>query len=105
MSVYGELNNIPQHRAQFAFKGKRKHRAKLNISNLGYPILHNNIEIPHGLIDHVIVPDSVKSTFIIDTESIYKTHSIVNNVGRALVKNKVLMFGSKEIDTISNSDI
>ena len=51
------------------------------------------------------MPFSVKITFIIDTESTYKTHSIVNNVGRALVKDKVLMFGSKEIDTISNSDI
>ena len=29
----------------------------------------------------------------------------MNNVGRALVKKKVLMLGSKEIDTINNSDI
>ena len=34
-----------------------------------------------------------------------KTCSIVNNVGRVLVKKKVLMFGSKDTDTISNSDI
>ena len=31
--------------------------------------------------------------------------SIFNNVGRALLKKKVLMLGSKEIDTIKNSDI
>ena len=29
----------------------------------------------------------------------------MNNVGRALVKKKVLMVGSKDIDTINNSDI
>ena len=29
----------------------------------------------------------------------------MTNVGRALVKNKVHMLGSKEIDTINNSDI
>ena len=34
-----------------------------------------------------------------------KARSIVNNVGRALVKKKLLMLGSKEIDTINSSDI
>ena len=29
----------------------------------------------------------------------------MNNVGRALVKKKVLIIGSKEIDTINNPDI
>ena len=29
----------------------------------------------------------------------------MNNVGRALVKKKELMLGSKDIDTINNSDI
>ena len=29
----------------------------------------------------------------------------MNNVGRALVKEKVLMLGSKDIDTINNSDV
>ena len=38
-------------------------------------------------------------------ESTDKTRSTVNNVGRALVKKKVLIHGSKDIDTINNSDI
>ena len=29
----------------------------------------------------------------------------MNNVGRALVKKKVLMLGSKDIDTINNSNV
>ena len=29
----------------------------------------------------------------------------MNNVGKALVKKKMLMLGSKDIDTINNSDI
>ena len=43
--------------------------------------------------------------FNFDTESTDKAHSVVNNVGRALAKKKVLMLGSKDIDTINNSDI
>ena len=42
--------------------------------------------------DHTIVTD----TFVLHIELADKTSSIVNNVGRALVKKKVLMLGSKE---------
>ena len=34
-----------------------------------------------------------------------KTREIVNNIGKAIVKKKVLMLGSNEIDTINYSDI
>ena len=40
----------------------------------------------------------------LDIESTGKTRSIVNNVGRALAKKKVLMLGSNEIDIINISD-
>ena len=56
----------------------------------------------HGSRDHVIVPDTVKITFNLDIESTDKTRSIVNNVGRALVKEMVLMLDSKDIGTINN---
>ena len=46
----------------------------------------------------------MKNTFNLDIEPTDKTRSIVKNVGRALVKKKVLMLGSKEIDTINNTD-
>ena len=101
MSVYGELN----HRAQFAFKGKREHIAKVNMPNIAYPNQHNDNEIPHGLKDHVIIPDTVKITFSLDITSTDKARTAVNNVGRALVKKKELMLGSKDIDTINYSDI
>ena len=102
MSVYRELDPMVGHRTQFAFKGKSEHIAKVNIA---YPNQHNDIEIPYGLRDHVIVPDTVKITFNLYIESTDKARSVVNNVGRALVKKKVLMLGSKDIDTINNSDI
>ena len=55
--------------------------------------------------DHVIIPITVKITFNLDIESTGKARNVVSNVDRALVKKKVLMFGSKEdIDTINNSD-
>ena len=105
MSIYGELDPMVEHRTQFAFKGERKHIVKVNMPNIAYPNQYNDIEIPYGSRDHVIVPHTVKITFNFDIESTEKARSVVNNVGRALVKKKVLILGSTEIDTINNSDI
>ena len=73
--------------------------------NMAYPGQHTDIEIPHGSWNHVIIPDTIKITFNLDIESTGKAGSVVNNVGKALVKKKVLMLGSKDIDKINNSDI
>ena len=105
MSIYGELDTMVEHRKQFTFRGKREHIAKVNIPNIVYPSQHIDIEIPHGSQDHVIVPDTVKITFNLDITSRDKARSVVNNVGRALIKKKKLILGSKSIDTINNSDI
>ena len=105
MSIYGELDSLVEHRTQFAFKDKREHISKVNIPNIAHPGQHIHIEIPHGSRDDVIITDTVKITFNLDNESTDKSRSVVNNVGRALVKNNVLMLGSKNIDTINNSDI
>ena len=72
---------------------------------MAYPTQHINIEIPHDSRDHVILPDTIKITFNLEFESSDKEDSVVNNVDRALVKNKELILGSKEIDTINNSHI
>ena len=105
MSVYGELDPMVEHRTQFAFKGKIEHLAMVSMPTIAYPSQYIDNEIPHGSRDHVIVPDTVKITFNLDVESTDKTRSIVNNVDRALVNKKVLMLGSKDTDTINNSDI
>ena len=105
MSVYGELDPMVEHRIQFAFKGKRKHIEKANMKDIAYPNEHIDIEIPRGSKDHIIVSDTVKITFDLDIESTDKARNVVNDVGRTLVKKKVLMLGAKEIDTINNSDI
>ena len=73
--------------------------------NIVYPNQHIDIEILRGSRDHAIVPDTVKIMFNLENTSTDKACSVVNNVGRALVKKKVLMLGSKDIDTINNSDI
>ena len=73
--------------------------------NMAYPNQHIDIVIPHDSRDHVIVPDAIKITFNLDIESTDKARSVVNNIGRALVKKKLLIFGSKEIEMIDNSDI
>ena len=105
VSVYGELNPLVEHRTQFAFKGKREYIAKFNMPNMAYPGQHIGIEIPHGLTHHVIVPDIVRITFNLEIESKDKARSVVNNVGRTLVRKKVLMLGSKDTDAINNADI
>ena len=99
MSIYAELNPIAKHRIPQAFDGTRK------TNGMAYPSQHINIEIHKGSRDHVIVPDTLKIMFNLEIESTHKTRSVVNNVGRALVKKKELMLGSTEIDTINNSDI
>ena len=58
-----------------------------------------------GSKDHSIVPHTIKIAFNLDTESADKARTIVNNVDKALVKKKMLMFGSKKIDTVKNTDI
>ena len=110
---------MAEHRTQFAFKGKRESIAKVNMPIIAHLNQHIDIEIPHGSRDHVIVPDTIKIMFNVDIESsdkarnimnnvgsiMNKARSIMNNVGRALIKKKVYMLGSKDIDTINNSDI
>ena len=87
-SIYGELDPMVEHRTQFAFKGKREHISKVNMPNIAYPSRHTDIEIPHGLSDHVTVPDTVKTTFNLDIESTGKARSVVNQVDRGLVKKR-----------------
>ena len=93
-----------EHRTQFVFKGNREHISKVNIPNITYPNQHHDIETPYGSRDHVIVPDTLKITSDFEIALAEKTRSIVNNVGKTLVKRKMLMLGSNDIDTISNSD-
>ena len=95
MIVYGELDPTKEHRTQFTFKGSREHIVKVDIPNIAYPNQHTNIEIPYGSIDDVIVPDTVKITFNLDIESTDKTHTIVKNVGRALVKKRCSCLAQK----------
>ena len=83
-----------EHKTQFSFKGKREHIAKVNMPNIAYLNQHIDIEIPHGSRDHVIIPDTIKITLNLDITSTDKARSVVKNVGRALVKKKVLMLGS-----------
>ena len=86
MSVYGELDPMVEHRTQFAFKGKREHFATVNTPNIAYPGQQFKIIRPQGSADHVIVPDTIKITFDLEIKSTDKARSVVNNVGRKLVK-------------------
>ena len=86
MSIYGETGHMLEHKTQFVFKGKREDIAKVNIPNIAYSNQHTAIEIPHGLRDHVVVPDTVKTTFNLDIVSTGKRLSINKNVVGPIVK-------------------
>ena len=88
MSIHGELDPMVEHRIQFAFKGKREHIYQVNMPNIAHLNQHIDNEIPHGSRDHVIIPDTVKITFNLDIELRDKARSVVNNVGRALIKKR-----------------
>ena len=89
-----------EHRT-FTFKGEREHIAKVNMPNIAYPSQQIDIEIPHGSREHVIVPDTAKITFNSDIKSTDKTRSIVNNVGKALVKKRCLCFAQKTLTQLT----
>ena len=93
MSVYGKVDPMVGHRTQLAFKSKREYIAKAR----AYSSQQINIKIPHGSRDHVIVLDTIKIIFNLEIESTDKTRSVVNNVGRALVKRKSSYFIQKRL--------
>ena len=105
MSIYRELNSMAEHRILKAFDGMIEHITKPNTPNMAYPGQQIDIEVPHGSRDYVIVPDTVTITFNLDITWTDKARSVVNNVGRALVKKKELILGSNSIETINNWDI
>ena len=84
---------------------KREHITKINITNIVYPNQDKDIEISGGSRGNINVPDNIKLTFSAGIEYTDKTRSIIKNVGRLLLKKKVLMYGSKEVHATNNLDI
>lgn len=69
MIIHGELDPMIENITQFVFKSKREHIAKEKVSNLTYPNEKTVIEKPYCSKHHVIVEDTVKTTFNLDLES------------------------------------
>ena len=71
MSIYGELDPMPEHETQFGAKDKGGHihieRAKVNMSNMPCQNQNIDIEILHDSRDHVTVPLVVKITFNLES--------------------------------------
>ena len=84
---------------------KSKHITKINITNIFYQNQDKYIEILGVLRENINVPDNIKLTFSPGIEYTDKTRSIIKDVGRPLLKKKVLMHGSKEVHTTNNLDI
>ena len=68
MSIYRELDPMPEHRREFGFKAKREHIAKENMQNMAYSNQNIDIKILYSLRDDVAVPETIKITFNINTE-------------------------------------
>lgn len=90
-------NPSQEHRTQIPFKGKREHISKVYIPNIAYSSQHIDMEIPHGSGDHVIEPDSVKTSFKLNIESKGKTYSFVENADIASEKKKELIKSTTQI--------
>ena len=45
MSIYEELDPVPEHKTQFALKGEREDIANVNIQNMAYQKKHTDREI------------------------------------------------------------
>ena len=69
----------------------------INISNIAYPGQHFKIKISKGSIYHVIVPNTLKIMFDSEIEPTDKVRSVLNNVGRSLVKKKCLGLVQKRL--------
>ena len=65
MSIYGELDPMPEHKTQFVFNDKREHKTKENISNLEIENQHIDIEIIQALKDYVVVEQTIKITLFL----------------------------------------
>lgn len=58
MSIYGNLDPMPEHRTQIAFKCKREHKAKVNTGILRIQTNIFIFEMPNGSRDYVAVADT-----------------------------------------------
>lgn len=65
MSIYGELDPMPEHKTQLVFNGKREHKTKVNISNLEIENQHIDIEITQALKNYVVVEQTIKITLFL----------------------------------------
>ena len=102
MGISGELDPMPENRTQFTFKNKREHIYKVKIPNFAYSNQHIDTEKPLASRDHAMEPDTLKVTFNLGIGSTEKILSVVINISRALVRKKMPILISKEIDTITN---
>ena len=55
------------------------------------------MKVSHDLRDHVIVLNTVKTTFNLNIESTGKPHHIVENAGRALMKKKCCCLDQRKL--------
>ena len=65
MNISRELDPMPEHRRQLAFKSKQEHITKVKLPNIYYPNQYVNTEIPHSSRDHVVLPDTVNLRLIL----------------------------------------
>ena len=68
MSIYGELNPMPEHRIPEDLDKARVHMVKSNTPNTAYPSQHIEIEITKVSRDYVIVTETLKITFDFNTQ-------------------------------------
>ena len=61
--MFREIRSYDRTQDTIYLQGHKRTYDKGQHDNIAYPNQHINIEMPHGSIDHVLVPDTVKITF------------------------------------------
>ena len=103
---YGELNPRPEHRVEYAFKGKREHIITSNTPHTtANPNQRLKIQLPKGSASIVIVPQIMKISYLLNINSTDKSAYPVANVGRCIFQSKKLSLGSKEIHERNHTDV
>jgi hypothetical protein len=106
MSVFG--NKLNPYRAIRKPLGVKGNRTSIAITNNPSTIGQNQLLIvrfPNLAADDVIVPGSARLAFSIELTSTDKNRTIVNNLGRAIVKKISIKLDGNEVSCIDDADV
>ena len=105
MEVGDKLNPQRSYRKGFALKGLRQHIIKTNNPSTIGPDELLTVRFPDLKENQVIIPGTTKLTFNISLAGTHPNKTLVNNLGRCIIRKMVLKLEGDEIISIDDYDI